>query len=106
MSELTAHWSMAADQYSAHVGVGTGWGWIKLVDHGDYMNFLGIAFLAGLTLVCYLRLLPISLRSKNYSFSAILLIEIAVLLVAPAARPGTDAAPHVRPRAGPPHGRG
>ena len=82
LSELTAHWSMAADQYSAHVGVGTGWGWIKLVDHGDYMNFLGIAFLAGLTLVCYLRLLPISLRSKNYSFSAILLIEIAVLLVA------------------------
>jgi hypothetical protein len=29
-----------------------------------------------------LRLLPISLRRKNYSFSTILLLEIAVLLIA------------------------
>jgi hypothetical protein len=82
LSELTTNWSMSADQYSSHVGVGTGWGWIKLVHYGDYMNFLGIAFLAGLTVVCYLRLLPISLRGKDYSFSAILLIEIVVLLIA------------------------
>lgn len=82
LSELTSHWTMAADEYSSRVGVGTGWGWIKLVDHGDYMNFLGIAFLVGLTFICYMRLLPISLRGKNYSFSAILLIEIAVLLIA------------------------
>jgi len=82
LSELTANWSMAADHYSNHVGVGTGWGWIELVHYGDYMNFLGIAFLAGLTVVCYLRLLPISLRGKDYSFSAILLVEIVVLLIA------------------------
>jgi hypothetical protein len=82
LSELTSHWSMAADEYSRHVGVDIGWGWIKLVHHGDYMNFLGIAFLTGLTLVCYMRLVPISLRGKNYSFSAILLVEIAVLLIA------------------------
>ena len=82
LSELTSHWTMAADEYSRQVGVGTGWGWIKLVYHGDYMNFLGIAFLTGLTLICYMRLVPISLRGKNHSFSAILLVEIAVLLIA------------------------
>jgi hypothetical protein len=82
LSELTANWSLPAEQYSRLVGVGPGWGWIKLVHYGDYMNFLGIAFLASVTAACYLRLLPISLRSKDHSFSAILLLEILVLFLA------------------------
>jgi hypothetical protein len=82
LSELTANWSMPANQYSSHVGVGTGWGWIKLIHYGDYMNFLGIAFLASVTAACYLRLLPISVRGKDYSFSTMLLLEILVLFLA------------------------
>lgn len=82
LSALPAHWSLAADQYSRFVGVGTGWGWIDLVRYGDYMNFLGIAFLASVTVACYLRLLPISLRRKDHTFSAILLIEVLVLVLA------------------------
>ncbi|HEY4774631.1 MAG TPA: hypothetical protein VIH40_07410 [Xanthobacteraceae bacterium] len=82
LAELPAYWSMSAGLYSALAGVGTGWGWLAMVGHGDYMNFLGIAFLSSLTIVCYLRLLPLTLRRKDFTFASILAIEIVVLVLA------------------------
>jgi hypothetical protein len=82
LSELPLYWSMSADQYSNSVGVGLGWSWLKLVGHGDYMNFLGIVFLASLTIVCYLRVLPDSFRRKDFSSSVILSLEVAMLMLA------------------------
>jgi hypothetical protein len=82
LSELTANWSLPAEQYSSLVGVSAGWGWIELVHYGDYMNFLGIAFLGSVTAACYLRMLSLSFRNKDYSFGAIVLAEILVLFLA------------------------
>jgi hypothetical protein len=82
LSELPAYWSMAANQYSKLVGVGTGWDWLTLIGYGDYMNFLGIAFLCGLTIACYLRVLPFSLRRKDFVSGAILVLEVILLSLA------------------------
>jgi len=82
LSELPAYWSMAADQYSNRVGVGPGWGWLALIGYGDYMNFIGIAFLSGLTIACYLRVLPISLRRKDFALGIIVMLEVIVLSLA------------------------
>ncbi len=82
LSKLPHYWSLPADQYSSLVGVGTGWSWLKLVGHSDYMNFLGIAFLVSLTAACYVRVLPFSLRRKDYWFSAILMLEVVILALA------------------------
>jgi hypothetical protein len=81
-SELPAYWSMPVGEYLQATGVGTGWSWLALVGHGDYMNLLGIAFLAGLTIACYLRVLPFSLRRKEFVFGTILILEIIVLSLA------------------------
>ncbi len=82
LSELPGYWSMAANQYSNLVGVGTGWDWLTLIGYGDYMNFLGIAFLCGLTIACYLRVLPFSLRRKDFVSGAILVLEVILLSLA------------------------
>jgi len=82
LSKLPAYWSMAADQYSNLVGVGTGWGWLALIGYGDYMNFLGIAFLCSLTIACYLGVLPFSIRRKDFVFGTILMLEVIVLSLA------------------------
>jgi len=79
LSELPVYWSMAADQYSSLVGVGTGWSWLTLIGYGDYMNFLGIAFLSGLTIACYLRVLPFLLHRKDFVLGTILVFEVIVL---------------------------
>ena len=82
LSELTSYWSIPANQYSKLAGVGTGWGWVALIGYGDYMNFLGIAFLCGLTIACYLRVLPFWLKRKDFVFGTIAMLEVIVLSLA------------------------
>ena len=82
LSKLPNYWSMPADQYSKLVGVGTGWDWLALIRYGDYMNFLGIAFLSGMTIVCYLRVLQFSLQRKDFMSGAVLALEVIVLSLA------------------------
>jgi hypothetical protein len=82
LSEVPTYWSMAADQYSDIAGVGTGWNWFALIGYGDYLNFLGIAFLSALTIACYLRVLPFSLRRKDFASGAVLVLEVILLSLA------------------------
>lgn len=82
LSEVPAYWSLGANQYADLVGVGTGWGWLALIRYGDYLNFLGIAFLSGLTIACYLRVMPFALQRKDLLFGTILMLEVIVLSLA------------------------
>jgi len=43
----------------------TTWGWIHLLGYGDYLNFAGIALFASMTIVCYLRMLPVLLAHRD-----------------------------------------
>jgi hypothetical protein len=81
-SDLPTYWSMSVDEYLQVVGIGIGWSWLTLTGYGDYMNFLGIAFLCSLTPACYLRVLPIALRRQDFVFSTILILEVIVLVFA------------------------
>ena len=49
---------------------------------GYYLNFIGIAMLAGLTILCYLVILPILIKKKDTPYVIIAIIEIAVLVLA------------------------
>ncbi|MBI1811900.1 MAG: hypothetical protein HY035_00305 [Nitrospirae bacterium] len=77
-----AYWSMRAHDFNQAFNVPTGWGWIKLAGNGDYLNFVGIAMLGGLSILCYLVILPILIRKKDTSYVVIAALEVAVLLLA------------------------
>jgi hypothetical protein len=70
------------DQFRAAAAVPAGWGWLPLASRGDFMNHVGIAFLALVTIVCYLRALPIFLASGDRVYALIAAVEIAVLATA------------------------
>lgn len=53
-----------------------------MVGKGDYMNLLGIALLAGLSIICYLAILPILLKKKDFTYAVIAIIEVVVLALA------------------------
>lgn len=72
----------SAADYRAAGNIPQGWGWTSLVAKGDIANFLGIVFLAGLTIVCYLQLLIAFLRAKNWLMSGIAVLEVLVLTLA------------------------
>lgn len=72
----------SAADYRAAGNIPQGWGWTRLVAKGDIANFLGIVFLAGLTIVCYVQLLISFLRAKNWLMSGIAVLEVLVLTLA------------------------
>ena len=76
--ELTRLWGMPVDRYIATTGAPTGWGWLALLGKGEYLNFIGVAALAAITIVCYARIVPALPRLQ----AALALIQIAVLLAA------------------------
>ena len=79
---LPDYWGLPVDEYLAAANVPTGWDWIELVSTGDYLNFVSIAFLSGVTIVCYGRILVYPLRNRDYAFAGIIVVQIVVLLLA------------------------
>lgn len=72
----------SAADYRAAGNIPQGWGWTSLVNKGDIANFVGIVFLAGLTIVCYMQLLLSFVRARDWLMSAIALLEVLVLTLA------------------------
>ncbi len=82
VDDLPRYWSMPVKEYLAATGIHAGWGWLGLLGNGDFLNFVGIAFLAGVTLVCYLAIVTILLRKKDLVFAGIAVAEVVVLALA------------------------
>ncbi|MEK7308949.1 MAG: hypothetical protein AAB089_07750 [Nitrospirota bacterium] len=82
IEDLPKYWVMNLKDYLHVSHAPTGWGWLALAGKGDYLNLIGIAFLAGLTIFCYLAILPILIKKKDTPFIVIAIIEVAVLLLA------------------------
>jgi hypothetical protein len=47
INELAQYWSMPVKNYVHENSIPTGWGWATLLGKGDFLNFIGIALLAG-----------------------------------------------------------
>lgn len=80
--DLPRYWSLPIGQYLAATGGPVGWGWLGLAGHGDYMNFVGVAFLASVTMACYVRILPALAARGDWAFAAIAALELVVLAAA------------------------
>lgn len=80
--ELPRYWGLRTGEYLRQTGLPSGWGWIRLVRFGDFLNYVGMVMLAGLTVVCYVAILPHYLRKGDTPYTLIILAEIAVLLLA------------------------
>ena len=76
--ELARLWGMPVDRYVAAINGPTGWGWLRYLGRGDYLNYLGVALLASVTAVCYARVIPVLPRLQ----ATLAAIQIAVLLAA------------------------
>lgn len=82
VKDLPKYWGLSVHQYLVATGIEQGWTWLRLLDKGDFLNFLGIAFLAGVTIACYLAVIPIFFRKKDKIYSILAILEVLVLLFA------------------------
>jgi hypothetical protein len=60
----------------------TGWAWLSQVGRGDYLNFVPIAILSAVTIVCFLGIVPVLARKKDWAFVFMAILEAAILILA------------------------
>lgn len=63
-------------------GSPTGWGWLRLLHKGDVAGLLGIAILAGSSVLGLLALVPLYRARRDTAFVCICLAEVAIVLLA------------------------
>lgn len=82
-AEISQYWGMSVHDYLLATGAPHGWGWLGMLGNSDYLNLIGIALLALLTVVGYITLLlPAYLRKKDIPYATIVILEITVLTLA------------------------
>ena len=82
IDDLPKYWTMRVHDFNVALNAPTGWHWVSLVGKGDYLNFVGIAMLSGLTILCYAVILPILFKKKDTAYVIIAIAEILVLSLA------------------------
>ena len=82
LSLIPKIWGKGVGEYLEITHSPHGWGWVYLLAKGDFLNYIGLALLALMTIVCYLVLVRGYIRQKNWIFAVIAVLEIVVLSVA------------------------
>lgn len=82
VDELSNYWNLPVNEYLHTLNIPHGWGWVGLLGHGDFINFIGIVILAGVTIVCYVAIIPTLLKGNDKVYAAIALAEVLVLSLA------------------------
>jgi hypothetical protein len=82
VDDLPQYWSLPVKKYLAVTGIHPGWGWIGMLGKGDFINFVAIAFLSGVTIACYLAIIPVFFRKKDAIYGWLCVLEVLVLALA------------------------
>ncbi len=90
LDHVSAYWNQGVHEYLEAVNRDywhmehppTGWAWIAMLGKGDFLNFVGIVILSGITIICYLAIVPALLRKNDRAYLAMALLEVLVLTLA------------------------
>jgi len=82
LDKISNYWSMNVNDYLHHANIKAGWAWVGMLRYGDFINFIGIAMLAGVTILCYAAIVPTLLKSNDKVYAALAILEVIILTVA------------------------
>lgn len=82
VARLPELWTLSAHEYVREAGLPTGWGWALLLPAGEMLTLAAIGVLAGVSILCFLVLVPAYRARGDRVYLTIAVLEIAVLLLA------------------------
>lgn len=82
LDHLPAVWGLPTAEYLKQTNTATGWSWLTMIGQGDFAGLVGIAWLAGSSLLCLIVVLPIYVRKKDWVYVALCIGALAVQLLA------------------------
>lgn len=89
-SEIANYWAMPVHEYLEAINQNflqqehapTGWAWLSLLGKGDFLNFLPVATLAGVTIVCYAAIMPGLFKRGDKAMGLMALATAIILFLA------------------------
>ncbi|MEW6500086.1 MAG: DUF1634 domain-containing protein [Thermodesulfobacteriota bacterium] len=90
LSEIANYWNMPVGDYLTAINQNflqwehapTGWAWLSLLGKGDFLNFLPIAVLSGVTILCYVAIVPGLFKRGDKAMGLMALATAIVLFLA------------------------
>jgi hypothetical protein len=90
VEQLPDYWTLSVDDYLEATNRDhlhqehpiAGWAWIKVISKGDYLTFVGVALLSGVTIVCFLGIIPTLIRKGDTAYVAMAVLEVLILALA------------------------
>jgi len=82
LGKISNYWSYNVHEYLEHAGIKDGWAWLGMLKYGDFINFIGVAMLAGVTIFCYASIIPTLLRNKDVVYAVLAVLEVIILSAA------------------------
>lgn len=81
-SKLAGQWGMPVHEFIEKTGSPSGWGWVWKLGRGDALNFFAVAWLSTITIICYLRIIPLLFKKGDTIYLVIAVLEVAVMVLA------------------------
>jgi hypothetical protein len=82
VEDVPKYWAKSVKTFTHDLGAPTGWGWLRMVGTGYYVNFIGIVILAAVSIFCYIAILPGLVRKKDTPLVVIVIMDVLVLVFA------------------------
>ena len=82
MDKISDYWKLNVHEYLEHAGIKDGWAWLGMLKYGDFVNFIGIAILAGVTIICYAAIVPTLLKNNDKVYAIFAILEVIILSAA------------------------
>ena len=82
LDKISNYWSMNVHDYLKHAEIKAGWAWLGMIKYGDFINFIGVAILAGVTIICYAAIVPTLLKNNDKVYAILAVLEVIILSAA------------------------
>lgn len=90
LNEISTYWSMPVHDYLVAINTNfihgehlpTGWSWLKLIGYGDFLNFVPVTILSGITILCYMVITPGLFARKDKAMAIMAIVEVLILTLA------------------------
>jgi hypothetical protein len=81
---VAAHWHLRASELHQAIQMPTGWSWISQLGYGDVLTFASLLYLASVTTICLIVLIPVLLKENDRIYAVITSLQVVILLFAAA----------------------
>ena len=82
IDKVCEYWKLDVHEYRSAVALETGWGWVSMLGHGDFLNFVGIIILASTTVLSYLAVIPLLFKRREFVYLVLAVLQVLVLVFA------------------------